>query len=277
MELEFWKLEGLGNDYLYFDVRDPWPVTPNWNELARRLSDRHFGVGADGIITIAQGQGVDAVMRIFNADGSESEMCGNGLRGMAKWLYDRGLAGTHQTIRTGAGLRFPEVVESVEGRAELLRINMGVPRFEVLPGGSSDIAAGGLRFPAYSVSMGNPHLVIFGTLWDREQMARWGPLLERHEWFPRRINVHSAEVVGRHGVKMRHWERGAGQTLACGTGAAGAAALALRLRLVESPLAVEVPGGVLTVEWDRDESHPVYLTGPAREVFHGYCSWVDSE
>lgn len=277
MRRTFWKMHGLGNDYLYFDVREPSQPGADWSALARQICDRHFGVGADGIILIGAHPGVDATMRIFNADGSESEMCGNGLRAMAKWLYDRGLAGTHQAIFTGAGRLHPEVVETAGGKAKTIRVNMGVPRFEADNLGGSlweeSIGLEETTVIASAVSMGNPHLVIFGPRWDEKTMAHWGPLLEHHPRFPHRINVHSVEVVGNNGLQMRHWERGAGLTLACGTGVAGAAAIAIRLGRVRSPVAVEVPGGRLVVEW-AGPSAPIYLTGPAEEVFEGFYSFA---
>ncbi len=272
MRRTFWKMHGLGNDYLYFDARTSDARAEDWSALARSICDRHFGVGADGIILIGAHPEVDATMRIFNADGSESEMCGNGLRALAKWLYDRGLAGAQQTILTGAGRLYPEVVETVQGKAKTIRVNMGVPRFEADNLGGSfweeEIQVRESTFVASAVSMGNPHLVIFGPRWDEKTMAQWGPLLENHPHFPNRINVHSAEVMGKDEIHMRHWERGAGLTLACGTGVAGTAAVAIRLGRVASPVAVEVPGGHLVVEW-AGSSAPVYLTGPAEEVFEG--------
>ncbi len=283
MKLEFWKLHGCGNDYLFMDVRNPPALEPDWPRLAQRLSDRRWGVGADGLITINAAAGHDARMRIFNADGSESEMCGNGLRAMAKWLYDRGEAGRAQSIVTGAGVLYPDVVEAVQGRAVRIRVNMGSPRFSGAavgmtgdPGQSCEcgqFSIEGENLTGHWVSMGNPHVVFFGALWSLEQMARRGPLLERHVWFRHRINVHSAEILDRHRMRMRHWERGSGITMACGTGATGGAILASRLRLVEMPAVVEVPGGELVVEWSGQENAPAFLTGPAEEVFHGFWEW----
>lgn len=277
MEREFWKMHGLGNDYLYFDIRDGFGQALDWARLARRICDRHFGVGADGIITIGRAPGVDAVMRIFNADGSESEMCGNGLRAMAKWLYDRGVAGRSQVIQTGAGVLYPEILADVQGRAREIRVNMGIPSFEADNLGpglllNDIIEHESSRVRASAVSMGNPHLVIFGPLWSVEDMARWGPVWECHPRFPHRINVHSVEVLDSGRLTMRHWERGAGLTLACGTGVAGATALAIHQGHVTSPVQVTVPGGDLWVEWDGP-SQPVYVTGPAEEVFRGVYHW----
>ena len=283
MEWTFDKLHGLGNDYLYFDARETDAGDEYWGELARHICDRHFGVGADGIILIGRSNSADARMTIYNADGSRSEMCGNGLRALAKWLYDRRLAGRDQIIETDAGLLYPEVVELKGGLAYKIRVNMGRPRFAAKDSG---FAAGGDqpflneeifledegKFQASLVSMGNPHLIIFGSLWDEATMAKIGSKLEHHPWFPSRINVHSVEVLDTHHLAIRHWERGAGLTLACGTGAVACAAAAIRLNLALSPLSLDVPGGVLQAEWSGDDT-PIYLTGPAEEVFSGRYSW----
>ncbi|MCY0877918.1 MAG: diaminopimelate epimerase [Firmicutes bacterium] len=282
MRLEFWKLHGCGNDYLYFDVRAGDPGV-DWPAAAIKLCDRHFGVGADGIILIDSSDTHDARMHIFNSDGSRSEMCGNGLRAMAKWLFDRGYAGARQAIDTDAGTLYPEVVEVENGKAVQIRVNMGPPRFQrravsriwdddrpLLEG---VLTAAGREFTVSLVSMGNPHLIIFGPLWDVDVMAEWGPRLEHHEWFPDRINVHSVEIQGPHAMAMRHWERGAGLTLACGTGVAAATAAAMRLGKVSSPVRVIVPGGVLETSWGGQEGEPIYLQGPAEEVFYGTVDW----
>ncbi|CAB1128528.1 Diaminopimelate epimerase [Candidatus Hydrogenisulfobacillus filiaventi] len=281
--IPFTKMHGLGNDYLYIDIRRAEPVLAElpWPDVARAMSDRHFGVGSDGIILIAPTDepGCVARMRIFNADGSESEMCGNGLRAMAKWLYDRGEAGARQRILTGAGILEPEVVEvDAVGRARRIRVNMGAPRFRRRDLGMSgdpeaefiDAALPweGEALEATAVSMGNPHAIFFGPLWDTERLASWGPRLEHHPWFTRRVNVHSVEVVDRSHLRMRHWERGAGMTLACGTGAAAAAVAAAVTGRAGRRVTIEVPGGSLLAEWE-ETSGSVFLTGPAEEVAEG--------
>jgi diaminopimelate epimerase len=283
MQWEFWKLHGLGNDYLYFDLRGRNGVSVDWPKLAERICDRHFGVGADGIITIDSSNRADARMIIYNADGSRSEMCGNGLRALAKWLYDRKQAGTRQTIETDAGLLFPEILETVDGKATRIRVNMGPVQFAAAASGLKDgstepfmnewIEIGDVRVKMCLASMGNPHLIVFGPLWDVARMADLGRKLEGHPWFPQRINVHSVEVVDARHLRMRHWERGAGLTLACGTGVAAAGATAAYLHLVEMPIVVTVPGGMLTVDWTGTPDDPVFLTGPAEEVFHGQFCW----
>ncbi|PSR20805.1 MAG: diaminopimelate epimerase [Sulfobacillus acidophilus] len=285
MQWEFWKLHGLGNDYLYFDVRGQNDAIVDWPKLARRMCDRHFGVGADGIITIASSNRADARMIIYNADGSRSEMCGNGLRGLAKWLYDREQAGRQQVIETDAGLLFPEVLDTRDGKATQIRVNMGPVRFAAqasgLKNGGSEpfmnewIDVGETRVQVCLASMGNPHLIVFGPLWDVATMAERGPQLEHHLWFPQRINVHSVEVIDAKHLRMRHWERGAGLTMACGTGVAAAGATAAYLQLVNMPIAVSVPGGELLVDWKGSGDDPVFLTGPAEEVFSGRFDWAE--
>ena len=275
--VRFTKLHGLGNDYLYIDARGM--PERDWTDLARRMSDRHFGIGGDGIILVVRSAVAPVGMRIFNADGSESEMCGNGLRGLAKWLYDRGEFGKEQAVETGAGVLYPRVVAVEQGRATQIRVDMGPPRWSR---GAIGISVGDPDAPfrddaievegeiirATAVSMGNPHLIIFGPLWDDERLARLGPRLERHPWFPRRINVHSVAVESRTAIRMRHWERGAGATLACGTGVAAAVAVASASGRTDTRVTVSVPGGELVAEYVAASGHMV-LTGPAVEVGEG--------
>jgi diaminopimelate epimerase len=281
MQLEFTKLQGLGNDYLYFDAQSGNPVNPDWPRVAQSLCDRHFGVGADGIIVLLPSTHAVTRMRIWNADGSEAEMCGNGFRGVVKWLYDRGTRDFSRGIETGAGLLMPEVIAAEGGLVRQVRVMMGVPDFTRRAVGIDDssdeflektLRMDDITLNVSAVSMGNPHLVIIGDLWSVDHMALWGPLLEHHPWFPHRVNVHSMAIGSPNTLHLLHWERGAGLTLACGTGAAGAAAVALRLGHVKSPVQVQVPGGCLDVEWAGPGS-PLYLTGPSEEVFSGVVSW----
>lgn len=284
MQLRFTKMQGLGNDYLYFDTHAGTNIVRDWPALAQHICDRHCGVGADGIIVIEPSDRAIVRMRIWNADGSAAEMCGNGLRGLVKWLYDRGVRDLSEGIETGAGILVPEVVQTENGRAAVIRAAMGVPDFTRRAIGVNDekagmflkeaIPVGDTEVIGSAVSMGNPHLLVLGELWDVDQMAYWGPQLEQHSWFPQRINVHSVAAVDRHTMHMRHWERGAGLTLACGTGVAAAAAVGVRLDLVVSPVRVRVPGGWMTAEWSG-EGTPVYLTGPSAEVFTGDYEWQE--
>lgn len=283
MKLQFTKLQGLGNDYLYFDVRSANHL-PDWPRLAQALSERRFGVGSDGIIVVENSDCALVRMRIWNADGSEAEMCGNGLRGLVKWLYDQGTRDFGDGIETGAGILIPEIVEADHGLARQIRVSMGVPDFSRRAVGMDDsfedflsqpITVAETTFIASAVSMGNPHLVIFGDEWALGDLDMWGPRLERHPWFPRRINVHLAEVVDAHTLVLRHWERGVGPTLACGTGAVGAAAVGMHLGLLESPVRVGVPGGWLSVQW-QGPGTAAYLTGPSEEVFRGEVTWDEA-
>lgn len=275
----FTKMHGLGNDYLYIDIRNlEGADTVDWSDLALKMSDRHFGVGSDGIILIAPSSLAEVRMRIFNSDGSESEMCGNGLRALAKWLYDRGETGPKQAVETGAGILHPEIVAEIGGRAAQIRVDMGEPRFTradlAIAGDPQSryigetLAVGDERFELSAVSMGNPHAMIFGPLWDVEQMALWGPRIERHPLFLRRINVHSVEILDENRFAMRHWERGAGLTLACGTGVAAAVVAMGLTGHGRGTFTVSVPGGTLTALWDPENDH-VFLEGPAQEVMQG--------
>ncbi|MBX5466305.1 MAG: diaminopimelate epimerase [Firmicutes bacterium] len=277
--VRFTKMHGCGNDYLFIDVRH-WPAweKEDWPRLAQAMSDRHFGVGADGIILIAPSRVAPVRMRIFNSDGSESEMCGNGLRSLAKWLYDRGELGAEQAIETGAGVLHPQVLEVHEGRACWIRVDMGEPAYtraalgmEGDPDASTldlEVSAGGITWRGSAVSMGNPHLVLFGPRWSEDEAAQYGPLLEHHPWFPHRINVHSVEVVSPEAMRIRHWERGAGLTLACGTGVCAATVAGVLTGRTARAVTVDVPGGTLRCQWDAETGH-VWLEGPAVEVCEG--------
>ncbi len=277
--LPFVKMHGCGNDYIYVDCRER--VLDDPAALARRVSDRHFGVGADGLILICPSERADYEMRMFNADGSEAEMCGNGIRCFAKYLYDRGLIqGETTRIETGAGIRVVQVFPE-QGRAARLRVDMGAPRLErgdipmegppgrvvdqeltIEPPGEGPVT---LRVTA--VSMGNPHCVIYVDSVDDYPVEANGSLVENHRLFPQRTNVEFVEVLGRDELKMRVWERGSGETLACGTGAAAAAVASVLNGKTDRRVVVHVVGGELRLEWADDGQ--VYLTGPAEEVFEG--------
>lgn len=274
--IRFTKMHGLGNDYLFIDNRDP--VTCDWPALAKAMSDRHFGVGSDGIILIGPSDAAPVSMRIFNLDGSESEMCGNGLRAMAKWLFDRGQLGKEQAIETGAGVLYPEVTEVKNGKAVRIRVDMGKPRWSrrdlgVTAGDQEDtfidqsLEVQGNEVIVTGVSMGNPHLIAFGPLWDLERLQQLGPRLEKHPWFPRRTNVHSVEVKSPGQISMRHWERGSGPTLACGTGVSAAVAAAYTSGRAGPAVRVSVPGGELDARISDDGR--IFLEGPAVEICEG--------
>jgi len=277
--IPFVKMHGCGNDYIYVDCRER--VIEDPAALARRLSDRHFGIGADGLILILPSERADFRMRIFNADGSEAEMCGNGIRCFAKYLYDRRLIASEQaTIETGAGVLTVRI-EAHDGVARAVTVNMGTPRLERSeipiegpPGRAVDHELtielpheGNITLRYTAVSMGNPHCVIFVEGVDDYPVATYGPLIENHRLFPNRTNVEFVEVLGRNELKMRVWERGSGETLACGTGASASLVAAALNGKTDRRATVHLLGGDLEIEWADDGC--VYLTGPAEEVFEG--------
>ncbi len=279
--IPFTKMEGLGNDYIYVNgfavtVDDP-------AALARAVSDRHFGVGADGLVLILPSRSADVRMRMWNADGSESEMCGNALRCIARYVYERELCRAERiTIETGAGPVAAELLFEPSGGSagavRAVRTDLGAP---VLERGripmAGEPAAGrmvgepfrveGHTFTASAVSMGNPHLVIEVDSVASAPVTTLGPVIEHDPRFPRRTNVGFVEVVAPDQVRLRVWERGSGETLACGSGAAAATVAMILRGRVRSPLAVDLPGGRLVTRWREGEG--VVLEGPARFICDG--------
>jgi diaminopimelate epimerase len=279
--MRFTKMHGAGNDYVYVDcLAEPIPDDPA--ELARRVSDRHFGIGADGLILICPSKLADARMRIFNADGSEAEMCGNGVRCLAKYVYDHRLTSKETLkIETGAGLLNLEL-EVVDGRVGRVRVDMGEPILKpemiptTLPGNplfdgdpvvAVDLDVGGERLQVACVSMGNPHCVTFVEELTDRWVLRFGPRIETDPHFPNRTNAEFVQVISPAEVRMRVWERGSGETLACGTGACAACVAGVLAERTGRKILARLPGGDLEVHW-ADDNH-VYLTGPAVEVFSG--------
>ncbi|MDI6711335.1 MAG: diaminopimelate epimerase [Bacillota bacterium] len=275
----FMKWHGLGNDFVIVDARrDGLADAPG--ELARAVCDRHFGIGADGLVFILPAAGADAEMRIFNSDGSEAEMCGNAIRCVARYLFETGGAREPRLrIATGAGVLVPEVIPAGGGEPARVRVDMGPPRLsrdDIPMAGSpgravnEPLAAGGRTFNVTAVSMGNPHCVIFVPDLDAVPLETLGPVLETHPAFPRKTNVEFVQLLSPEAVRVRVWERGAGPTLACGTGACAVAVAANLNGLTGRRVSVHLPGGVLEIEWAGD-GH-VYMTGPAVKVFEGrYC------
>lgn len=272
--LRFTKMHGAGNDYVYVNGFEE--IVPDPPALAVRISDRHFGVGSDGLILILPSEKADCRMRIFNADGSEAEMCGNGVRCVAKYVYDHGMARKEEIrVETGAGVLSLQVFPE-KGRVAKVRVNMGTPRL-----GRSEIPMVGPKgrvvgepFPVLDrtfsitcVSMGNPHCVIFVDEVERFPVEQYGRAIESHPAFPRRTNVELVQVVGRDELRQRTWERGSGETLACGTGASAAAVSAFLNGIAGRRVLIHLLGGDLEIEWS--EEGPVYMTGPAVEVFTG--------
>ena len=274
--MKFTKMHGLGNDYVYVSTFDqPAPRDPAG--LAVAVSDRHFGIGADGLIMIMPSDRANARMRMFNADGSEGEMCGNGVRCVAKYIFDHGIVKERQAkIETGRGILTLDL-EVSDGKAERVRVDMGTPILAadeiptLLPGKPPvevPVEAGGQTFAVTAVSMGNPHAVIFVDDVAAVPLATVGPLLERHPSFPKRVNVHFVEVKSKGEVTMRTWERGSGVTLACGTGACAVCVAGVLTGRTESRVLAHLPGGDLELEWAGD-GQPVFMTGPATEVYSG--------
>ena len=279
--MRFTKMHGIGNDYVYVDcVRAKPPADPA--ELARQVSDRHFGIGSDGLILICPSEKADARMRMFNADGSESEMCGNGIRCVAKYVHDHGIATKPRlTIETGRGVLTLDL-EIKGGKAERVRVNMGEPILEaakiptLLPGDppkNAPLAYGPMTaLDVTCVSMGNPHAVAYvEEAWLRaepDNVALVGPKIEHHEAFPRRVNVHFVAVHSPAEVTMRTWERGSGITWACGTGACAVCVAGVLTGRSGRAILAHLPGGDLRLEW-AEADNCVYMTGPAAEVFTG--------
>lgn len=266
--MKFTKMHALGNDFIVIDTRTLKIHSPD--KLARKICDRHFGVGADQVLLLGDSDSADYRMQIFNADGSEVEMCGNGIRAIAKYVWDRGLSDNDVLhIETLAGIIRPERVDG------LIRVDMGEP---VLDGRSIPVELDGTvvdhrlevddtAFDITCVSMGNPHAVIFVEDVEDFPVSRYGPLIENHPLFPNRINVEFIEVLGSAELKMRVWERGAGETLACGTGASASAVASVIKGLTDRKVTIHLRGGDLVIEWTDDNR--VYMTGPATEVFEG--------
>jgi len=273
--LRFTKMHGIGNDYVYVDLfRERVDDPP---ALAREMSDRHFGVGADGLILVGPSDSADVSMRIFNADGSEAEMCGNGIRCVAKYARERGLARSDEVrIQTRAGVKVVRVFWE-GGRVTRARVDMGQPglrRADIPMTGPPDercvnvpLRLADAMFRVTCVSMGNPHCVIFVPDVEAVPLERFGPAMEHHPAFPRRTNVHFVQVLGRDRVRMRTWERGSGVTLACGTGASAVCVAGTLTDRTDRAIRATLPGGDLDLEWSGD-GH-VFMTGPATEVFSG--------
>jgi diaminopimelate epimerase len=274
--MRFTKMQGAGNDYIYVDCFAQ-EAPANLPELAKRISDRHFGVGGDGLILIRPSAVADARMQMFNADGSESEMCGNGLRCVAKYVYDHGIC-QRDTLRieTGAGV-LTVALEIAGGRAERVTVNMGPPileaqRVPTLLGGERvverELAIGDRVLKVTCVSMGNPHCVIFVPEITDELVLGLGPKIERDSHFPKRTNVEFVEVLSRGELRQRTWERGSGETLACGTGASAVCVAGVLTGRADRRVRIHLSGGDLELEW-RQSDDCVYKTGPAVEVFSG--------
>jgi diaminopimelate epimerase len=287
MAIQFVKMQGAGNDYVYIDCfREPVPN--DLPQVAQRISDRHFGVGGDGLILIRPSEIADARMQMFNGDGSEAEMCGNGIRCVAKYVYEAGIARKEELkIETGNGV-LELKLETSGNRVGRVRVNMGQPILQpdripttILGAGGATGAGGaageaivdvpievaGVRLNVHCVSMGNPHCVIYVEHATDQLVLGLGPQIEQDPRFPQRINVEFVEVISPREVRQRTWERGSGETLACGTGASAVCVAGVLSGRTERKLLNHLVGGDLELEWGADDH--VYMTGPAEEVFRG--------
>jgi diaminopimelate epimerase len=273
--MRFTKMEGLGNDYIYVNALAEAMEECELPTLARKISDRHFGVGGDGLVLIMGSDRADFRMKMMNSDGSEAEMCGNAVRCVAKYVYEKGLTEKRELeIETLAGIIKPAILDN-----GLIRVDMGEPILDGKdipslidrePVVGEKIEIGGREMEFTLVSMGNPHAVTFVDDLQFE-IANIGPLVEAHGLFPNRINTEFIEIIDRDEVNMRVWERGAGETMACGTGACAAVVASCLNDLTKRVVSVHLLGGDLTVEWEEG-SNRVFLTGPAEFVFEGeYC------
>lgn len=282
--MKFTKMHGAGNDYIYVDgFSDPLPEQPEL--LARKLSDRHKGIGADGLILICPTEQADAEMRMFNADGSQAEMCGNGIRCVAKYLVDRNLTPPTLTVLTGAGIKEIQVVRSAGG-VDFVKVDMGAPQTVAeaipttlnsakVPVVNASLSVEGIQVVVTCVSMGNPHCVVFldanaelKGMPEDKLVSEFGPLIENHDAFPKRTNVEFVELLQHNRVRQRTWERGSGETMACGTGACAVLVAGVLTTRTGRRIACHLNGGTLDLEWDETTNH-VLMTGPAEEVFHG--------
>ena len=261
--MKFTKMQGCGNDYIYVNCFEETVQNPE--ETARKISDRHFGVGSDGLVLICPDPEADFRMRMFNSDGSESEMCGNATRCIGKYVFERGLTKkTEVSLMTGAGIKILKI-NAKNGKVESVRVDMGEPEIQ---GIGECVKAKDREFIFTRVSMGNPHAVIFQDEVENFDVAGYGTVIEHDPLFPNRTNTEFAKILGTDRIRMRVWERGAGETLACGTGACATLVAAAVNRLTGRKAALDLNGGTLLIEWDEATNH-VFQEGPAEFVFDG--------
>lgn len=273
--IKFTKMHGLGNDYVYIDAINQ--NIENESSLAQFVSNRHFGIGSDGLILICKSDVADFKMRMFNSDGSEAEMCGNGIRCVGKFVYDKGFTNkTEVSIETLAGIK-TLILNTKDGKVKTVRVDMGEPILEAekIPVISDEkpvknlmLEAEGKEFKFTCVSMGNPHAITIVDDTKSFNVEKYGKVLEIDKAFPRKTNVEFVQIVDRQNIKMRVWERGAGETLACGTGACATAVACNLNGLTDRKVKIELLGGNLEIEWNKEDNH-VYMTGPAVSVFDG--------
>ena len=273
--IKFTKMHGLGNDYVYIDAINQ--KIENESSLAKFVSNRHFGIGSDGLILICKSEVADFKMRMFNSDGSEAEMCGNGIRCVGKFVYDKGLTNkTTVKIETLAGIK-TLILNTKDGKVETARVDMGEPILEAEkipvisteePVKNLELEAENKKFKFTCVSMGNPHAITIVENTKEFDVEKYGKVLEVDKAFPKKANIEFAQIVNSQNINMRVWERGAGETLACGTGACATAVACNLNGLTDRKVNIELLGGTLNIEWNETDNH-VYMTGPAVTVFDG--------
>ena len=273
--MKFTKMHGLGNDYVYVNCFEEKIDNPP--AVARFVSDRHFGIGSDGLIMINPSKTADFEMEMYNADGSRGEMCGNGIRCVAKYVYDYGLTDKTQiSVETLGGIKYLDLTVE-DGKVSLVKVDMGKPELEadLIPIISEreqvidePTEVDGKEYHMTGVSMGNPHAVIYVDDVNGLDLEKIGSKFENHERFPKRINTEFVHCIDRQTVEMRVWERGSGETLACGTGACAVAVSSILNNLTDTQVTVKLLGGDLQIEWDREKDR-VFMTGPATVVFDG--------
>ena len=284
MKFQFTKMQGCGNDYIYVNGFTEKIPQEEKTELVRHISDRHFGIGGDGVIFINSSAEADFEMEMYNADGSRAEMCGNCIRCVAKYVYDKGLTDkTEISVISSGQIKYLQLFLK-EGRVDTVRVNMGAPELRperipvtVAEAGmplekerivNAPIIVQGKEYKMTCVSMGNPHAVIFLEDVTNLEIEQIGPYFENHERFPKRINTEFVKVLDKKTVQMRVWERGTGETLACGTGCCATVVACILNGLTDEKVTVKLLGGEIEIEWDR-EANLVYMTGPAVTVFEG--------
>ena len=280
--IKFTKMHGLGNDYVYIDcTAKSGQKIQNESDLAKFVSDRHFGIGSDGLILICDSNVADFQMRMFNYDGTQAEMCGNGIRCVGKFVYDKGLTDKNIiTVETLAGIKTLKM-DTKDGKVESVRVDMGEPILDPkkIPVISDEDVVKSLtlnienrNFKFTCVSMGNPHAITIVDNVKDFDIEKYGKLIEHDEHFPKRINVEFIELTDKNNIKMRVWERGAGETLACGTGACASVVACNLNGYTDKNVTVELLGGNLNIEWSNEDNH-VYMTGPATTVFEGVIEY----
>lgn len=273
--VKFTKMHGCGNDYVYVNCFEETIKNPE--AFAVKVSDRHFGIGADGLIMICPSDVADFRMAMYNADGSEGKMCGNGVRSIAKYVYDKGLTDKEQiSIETKAGIKYLDLFIE-DGKVQSVKVDMGEPVLETKDVPvlfdkekmiGEPVQIGGAAYEMTCVSMGNPHAIVWVEDTSVLNLEKIGPVFEQHAMFPERVNTEFVQIINRKEVNMRVWERGSGETLACGTGACATAVACYLNGKTESEVLVHLLGGDLRIQYDQDSNH-VFMTGPATIVFDG--------